>query len=375
MSETPSRVGRMDAGIDVAGVKRSFGAVHAVREVTFTAAPGRVTGLVGPNGSGKTTLMLMLASLLQPDAGRMSLGGVDPVADPAGVRRLLGWMPDSLGAWPSLTAREVLVATAQLYDLSRDAARARADELLALVDLSALAASPARVLSRGQKQRLALARALVHDPRVLLLDEPASGLDPQARIALRVLLRRLAAEGRTVLISSHVLSELEEVVDDAVFLVEGRTVGGDRVAAAARRVRAWRVRVPVDVSRPMDAVRLDVAAALGRTGDEVGVDRRDVLVPFSDEAGAVAGLRALISAGLPVVEFAPAVGDLEHAFLDLGAQAAGAASPGAATQPVLPSSDVPPGMTSPPEPVPPSSEVPPGPTSPPANRPDDGSVA
>ncbi|MCI9857388.1 ABC transporter ATP-binding protein [Microbacterium proteolyticum] len=365
----------MDAGIDVAGVKRSFGAVHAVREVTFTAAPGRVTGLVGPNGSGKTTLMLMLASLLQPDAGRLSLGGVDPVADPAGVRRLLGWMPDSLGAWPSLTAREVLVATAQLYDLSRDAARARADELLALVDLSALAGSPARVLSRGQKQRLALARALVHGPRVLLLDEPASGLDPQARIALRVLLRRLAAEGRTILISSHVLSELEEVVDDAVFLVDGRTVGGDRVAAAARRVRAWRVRVPVDVSRPTDAVRLDVAAALGRTGDEVRIDRRDVLVPFSDEAGAVAGLRALISAGLPVVEFAPAVGDLEHAFLDLGSTPAGPASPGAATQPLPPSSDVPPEMTSPPELAPPSSEVPPRPTSPPANRPEDGSVA
>lgn len=345
----------MDAGIDVAGVRRSFGAVHAVREVTFAAAPGRVTGLVGPNGSGKTTLMLMLASLLRPDAGRMRLGGIDPVTDPAGVRRLLGWMPDSLGAWPSLTAREVLVATAQLYDLPREAARARADELLALVDLGALAASPARVLSRGQKQRLALARALVHDPRVLLLDEPASGLDPQARIALRVLLRRLAAEGRTILISSHVLSELEEVVDDAVFLVEGRTVGSDRIAAAATRVRAWRVRLPADVARPMDAVRLDVASALGRTGDEVAVDRRDVLVPFSDETAAVAGLRSLVSAGLPVVEFAPAVGDLEHAFLDLKTDAPG--SPGGAA------SEIPP-------PLPP--ETPPAP---PARRPDDGSGA
>lgn len=353
VSEAPSRVGRMDAGIDVAGVKRSFGAVHAVREVTFTAAPGRVTGLVGPNGSGKTTLMLMLASLLRPDAGRMRLGGVDPVTDPAGVRRLLGWMPDSLGAWPSLTAREVLVATAQLYDLPREAARARADELLELVDLRALAASPARVLSRGQKQRLALARALVHDPRVLLLDEPASGLDPQARIALRVLLRRLAAEGRTILISSHVLAELEEVVDDAVFLVEGRTVGSDPIAAAATRVRAWRVRLPADIARPMDAVRLDVASALGRTGDEVAVDRRDVLVPFSDETAAAAGLRSLISAGLPVVEFAPAVGDLEHAFLDLKTDT----SPGAVASEV------------------PSSLPPETPPTPPSGRPDDGSVA
>ncbi|WP_295779815.1 ABC transporter ATP-binding protein [uncultured Microbacterium sp.] len=307
----------MDAGIDVTGVRRSFGAVHAVQQVTFTAAPGRVTGLVGPNGSGKTTLLLMLASLLRPDAGEMRIGGVDPVTDPAGVRRILGWMPDSLGAWPSLTSREVLVATAQLYDLPRETARARADELLDLVDLRALAGSPARVLSRGQKQRLALARALVHDPRVLLLDEPASGLDPQARIALRELLRRLAAEGRTILISSHVLSELEAVVDDAVFLLEGRTVGGDRVAAAATRVRPWRVRLLAEATRSVEAARADIAAALGRGADEVAIDRRDVLVPFADETAALSGLRALVGAGVAVVEFAPAVGDLEHAFLDL----------------------------------------------------------
>lgn len=307
----------MDVGIDATGVRRSFGTVQAVADVTFAAAPGRVTGLVGPNGSGKTTLMLMLASLLRPDAGEMRIGGVDPVADPAGARRLLGWMPDSLGAWPSLSAREILVATAQLYDLSREAARARADELLDLVDLAPLARSAARVLSRGQKQRLALARALVHDPRVLLLDEPASGLDPQARIALRVLLRRLAAEGRTILISSHVLSELEEVVDDAVFMMDGRTVGIDRVAAAATRTRSWRVRLLADPSRGAGTDRAEVAAALGRLPDEIGVDRRDLLVPFADETGAVAGLRALIGAGVPIVEFAPAVGDLEHAFLDL----------------------------------------------------------
>ena len=150
------------AGIEAVRVKRAFGAVTAVAEVTFTAEPGRVTGLVGPNGSGKTTLLLMLASLLRPDQGDVRIAGVDPVADPARARRLLGWMPDSLGAWPTLTAREVLVATAQLYDLSRAEARERADRLLELVDLVPLAGSAARVLSRGQKQRLALARALVH---------------------------------------------------------------------------------------------------------------------------------------------------------------------------------------------------------------------
>lgn len=315
------------AGIEAVQVRRAFGTVTAVADVTFTAEPGRVTGLVGPNGSGKTTLLLMLASLLRPDGGEMRIGGVDPVADPAGARRLLGWMPDSLGAWPTLTAREVLIATAQLYDLSRAEARERADRLLELVDLVPLAGSAARVLSRGQKQRLALARALVHEPRVLLLDEPASGLDPQARIDLRVLLRRLADEGRTILISSHVLSELEEVVDDAVFLLDGRTVGRDRVAAATTRVRAWRVRVAADASRGAAADRHAVAAALGRAPGEVGADRRDLLVPFADETAAVAGLRALVGAGIPVAEYAPAVGDLEHAFLDLRGNGATEGSP------------------------------------------------
>lgn len=305
-------------GIAVDGVRRSFGRVEAVRDVTLRAEAGRVTGLVGPNGSGKTTLLLMLASLLRPDAGQIRLDGVDPVADPAAARVLLGWMPDALGAWPTLTAREILVTTARLYGLSRDDARVRADELLDLVGLADLAGSAARVLSRGQKQRLALARALVHDPRILLLDEPASGLDPHARVELRTLLRALAAEGRTILISSHVLSELEEVIDDAVFLVAGETVASERVAAAAASERAWRVRVVPDAAaaEPADQ-RARIADALGVGIDSVHVDRRDVLVAFTSEALAAAGLARLVSAGVPVAEFARATGDLEHTFLDL----------------------------------------------------------
>jgi ABC-2 type transport system ATP-binding protein len=300
------------SGIVVEDVRRSFGRVHAVRAVSLHAAAGRVTGLVGPNGSGKTTLLLMLASLLAPDAGTIRLDGVDPVARPAEARALLGWMPDTLGAWATLTARETLVTTGRLYDMAAPDARARADALLAEVGLTDLADAPARVLSRGQKQRLALARALVHDPRVLLLDEPASGLDPQARVDLRVLLRRLAAEGRTVLVSSHVLSELEEVVDDAVFLVDGRTVDAERVALAATRARVWRIRLALGDGEP--DVRA-VATALGR-GD-VHADRRDLLTSFRSDAEAADGLRALVAAGLPVAEFAPATGDLEHTFLDL----------------------------------------------------------
>ncbi|MCC9054683.1 ABC transporter ATP-binding protein [Microbacterium sp. F2E] len=301
-------------GIVATGVRRSFGDVHAVRNVSLEARAGAVTGLVGPNGSGKTTLLLMLASLLAPDAGTLRIGGIDPVSDPAGVRRIMGWMPDALGAWSSLTARETLVMTGRLYGIAPDDAARGAARLLAEVGLSELADTPARVFSRGQKQRLGLARALVHDPQVLLLDEPASGLDPQARVDLRVQLRRLAAEGRTILISSHILSELEEVVDDAVFLVDGSTVSSDRVAQAATRVRTWRIRL---ADREATAAVLPVAQVLGLDAALVPIDRRDLLVGFDSDASAAAALAALVGAGLPVAEFAAATGLLEHTFLDL----------------------------------------------------------
>ena len=301
-------------GIVASDVTRSFGQVQAVKGATFVAEPGRVTGLVGPNGAGKTTLLLMLASLLRPDSGMISIHGVDPVQDPAAARSILGWMPDALGAWGALTARETLVMTGRLYGMTKADAGARADALLDHVGLASLAGAPARVLSRGQKQRLGLARALVHDPQVLLLDEPASGLDPQARIDLRRLLRGFAAAGRTVLVSSHILSELEEVVDDAVFMMQGETVSSERVAEAAGRARTWRIRL---AGRDGVSAALPVAQALGLDVATLPVDRRDVLVSFEGDAAAAAGLTALVSAGLPVAEFSAASGILEHTFLDL----------------------------------------------------------
>lgn len=303
-----------DAGISVSHVSRSFGAVHAVRDASLEVPRGSVTALIGPNGAGKTTLLLMLASLLKPDAGSIRIAGFDPTTDPAAVRARMGWMPDLLGSWAALSVRSTLEITARMYQFDRERAAERAEELIALTGLQPLAAQPTRVLSRGQKQKLSLARALVHDPEVLLLDEPASGLDPAARVELRQLVRRLAAEGRTILISSHVLAELDEMTDNAVYLDGGVTASAESIRQAKASARQWRVR-SLDPPALFAAV---TTAGIDRAS--LAVDHTGLLVLLSSEVDASALLARLVTAGVPVTSFAPAVGDLEHTFLDLGTE-------------------------------------------------------
>lgn len=315
MTTTPSAEADGHAGISVRNVARAFGGVAAVRDVSFDAHPGTVTALIGPNGSGKTTLLLMLASLLRPNAGSIRIAGFDPVQSAADVRAALGWMPDTLGSWSALTVRSTLETTARLYQMSRSQAADRATELLSLVGLTELAKHPTRVLSRGQKQRLSLARALVHNPSVLLLDEPASGLDPAARVQLREIVRQSAAAGSTVLVSSHILAELDEMADAAVYLSQGVSASAASVDAARRSARPWRI-TSLD-GRALERALVEVGFVEG----QILFDRADVVVPvFGDDAAADL-LSALVTRGIRVSAFAPAVGELEQTFLDLNAGA------------------------------------------------------
>lgn len=300
-----------NGGIVVSNLARSFGTVHAVRAASLEAKPGEVTALIGPNGSGKTTLMLMLASLLAPDSGEIRIAGHDPVTDTAAVRAAIGWMPDTLGSWATLSVRTTLEVTGRLYQLDAATARARAAELIATVGLHDLAEKPTRVLSRGQKQKLSLARALVHRPHVLLLDEPASGLDPVARVELRTLVRDFAHNGGSVLVSSHVLAELDEMADSVVYIEAGVTASREAVANTKKTSRPWRIKAADTAVLRAALVKAGVKAS------DISVDRSELLVPTDGEQAAAALLTKLVKAGVAISTFAPAVGDVEHAYLDL----------------------------------------------------------
>ena len=307
--------------LEANGVRRAFGSVHAVVNATLAVAPGSVTALIGPNGCGKTTLMLMLAGLLRPDGGSIHVGGVSPLEHPKAARTAVGWMPDVLGTWESLTCLETLETFSRAYGASGAESKDRGFALLERVHLADLASQPARVLSRGQKQRLSLARALVHDPSVLILDEPASGLDPRSRVELRDLVRELAADGKAVLVSSHVLAELDEMVDDAVFMSKGVTLGASADAEVARARTRWRV-VAVDGDLPaaLAAAKRDftLEAAEVKAADAKTVARgASALVSVADDADAADLLATLMGAGVRVARFAPVGSALEQAYLTM----------------------------------------------------------
>ena len=210
--------------IRVEGLRKAFGSVVAVDGVSFVAPDSGVTGLLGPNGAGKTTTLRMLYALLQPDSGSIHVDDVDAVADPQAAQSRLGVLPDVSGLYPRLTAREHIHYYGQLQGLSGEALARRTDELIGLLDMAGIADRRAAGFSHGERTKVALARALVHDPRNILLDEPTNGLDVMSTRAVREIIRRLRNEGRTVLFSSHVMQEVSALCDTIVVIAHGRVV-------------------------------------------------------------------------------------------------------------------------------------------------------
>ena len=311
----------MTAIVRTEGLVKRYDNTLAVAGIDLSVDQGEIFGLVGPNGAGKTTTLRILATLLLPSAGTAEIAGMSVTRNPDEVRRVLGFMPDSFGVYDDMKVWEYLDFFARCYGIGPADRRRMIGDLLELVDLGTKRDDYVQTLSRGMQQRLCLAHALVHDPQVLLLDEPASGLDPRARVELRELLRELRHLGKTILISSHILPELEELCTSVAIVDRGQVLAQGRVSDIERRLRfgaVLRVRLLLE-GEELEAARArfgedpDVASA-------VLLDDGTIELGFrGDDAASVRLLAESVAAGMPIVSFARAASDLEELFLQVTA--------------------------------------------------------
>ncbi len=303
------------------GLVKRYDGTLAVAGVDLSVEAGEIFGLVGPNGAGKTTTMRILATLLMPSAGTAEIAGWSVTRNPDQVRRVLGFMPDSFGVYDDMKVWEYLDFFARCYGISPAARRRMIGDLLELVDLADKRDSYVQTLSRGMQQRLCLAHALVHDPEILILDEPASGLDPRARVELRELLRELRSMGKTIVISSHILPELEELCTSVAIVDRGQVLAQGRVADIERRLRfgaVLRIRLlaegeALETARARFAADPDVATAVLLEDGTIELGFR------GDDAASARLLAGVVGEGMPIVSFARAASDLEELFLQVTA--------------------------------------------------------
>lgn len=302
------------------GLTRYYGSFLALDHLSLTIHDGELHGFVGPNGAGKTTTMRILATLLKPTEGTATLDGVDVVGRPREIRRLMGYMPDFFGVYDRLKTWEYLDFYARCYGFGPRERGHMTDSLLELVNLTDKRDSYVDVLSRGMKQRLCLARALIHDPRLLILDEPASGMDPRARAEMKGILRTLKDMGKTVLISSHILPELSEMCDSLTIIDHGRLVFSGSVEELGRHMSG---NAPIRVRLAGDARAETVESAVslirqypGVTG--VGREEGNVLtVNFEGNEEATMGLLRQLAGETPLVDFHRPPLNLEKVFMEV----------------------------------------------------------
>jgi ABC-2 type transport system ATP-binding protein len=311
--------------IEAARLSKRYGSRTAVRELSFTAGKGDVVGLLGPNGSGKTTTIRLLTTVLPPSGGTFSVAGI-PSSRPVEIRRRVGVLPESSGYPGHQTGREYLRYHARLFGRSRPDAARVADDLLAEVGLAERGSSRIATYSRGMRQRLGIARALVNDPAVVFLDEPTLGLDPAGQRQVLGMVRRIAADrGATVVLSTHTLPEVEEVCTSAIILSDGGVLVSGPMSEVTRTVtvqHSGQLRVPVDL------VETARAALAGVPGLMVETTRRrpdimEIAVTEGREGtGLNPALRALLAADVPVLSYEVEGARLSTAFLTMTAEGA-----------------------------------------------------
>lgn len=300
--------------LEVKGLRKAFGPLVAVEGISFTLQPGDIFGFIGSNGAGKTTTIRMLATLLEPDAGTAVLNGTDIRSDPMGVRKQIGFMPDHFGLYEDVKVWEYLDFFATVYRVPKTERAGVIDNVLELVDLVTKKDAFAATLSRGMQQRLSLARCLVHDPALLLLDEPASGLDPRARAELKELIAELGQMGKMVIVSSHILPELADFCNTVGIIERGRMVTHGRVADVVRGIQQTKI---------VEVRLLEAAAEAGmflhgkeHIGGTTLVGSTTLKIEFNGELEDQAQLlKTLVDGGYKVVSFTEEAANLEDVFL------------------------------------------------------------
>jgi len=302
-------------GIETINLTRKFSKLTAVNDLNLQVPAGSLFGLIGPNGAGKTTTLRMLAGLLDPSSGEIQINGNTVEQGWQEVRKQIGYMPDFFGVYEDMLVWEYLDFFARCYDLPAERRQTVTDELLELVDLSAKRDAYVESLSRGMRQRLCLAHTLVHDPAVLLLDEPASGLDPRARVEMRELLRELGAMGKTIIVSSHILAELAEMCDSIGIIERGHLIASgpvDEISRLAQQGRTIRIKSLSD----FDAIESILRDQSG-VGNMYPINGALEVEFTGDDEATAALLETLIAAGIRLISFAEISSDLEDIFLRL----------------------------------------------------------
>ncbi|MEM8865906.1 MAG: ABC transporter ATP-binding protein [Planctomycetota bacterium] len=301
--------------IETRGLTKKYNELFAIKEIDLKLDKGDVFGFIGPNGAGKTTTMRILATLLAPTWGEAYVGGYSIYNNPKEIRRIIGYMPDFFGVYDDMKVTEYLEFFAAAYRIKGEARRKKCDEVLELVDLDFKRDANANTLSRGQTQRLGLARVLLHDPQVLLLDEPASGLDPRARIKMRDLIKRLGATGKTIMVSSHILPELADICNKVGIIERGELQYNDTIEALMAQLRQQLVLRVAVAENQENAARIlrehSLVTDVQTTGDELRV----TLVADERDPSTLASL--LIAEGFRLQTFCEEEIDLETAFMKL----------------------------------------------------------
>jgi len=297
---------------------KDFGNVVAVKDLSFELLPGNVCGFVGPNGAGKTTAMRMIATLEEPTAGHVYVDGESIYTQPYHIRRKIGFMPDHYGAYPDLLVRDYLEFYARAYEIAPEIRDRRINEIMDFTGLDKIVGKKVETLSKGMRQRLNLGRALINDPGLLVLDEPAAGLDPRARVELRYLVRELAKMGKAVFISSHILSELSEICDHMLIIDHGKAVTFGNVDDIRKRLGATQ---EVEI-RLLDKEQAPVL-------ERFLLERPQVKAVHPGENGhltfTLAGeptelpdlLRDALNTGLAITEFRPRMLTMEEVFIQI----------------------------------------------------------